>query len=109
MGRRISGLVGVTTVLTIIAAAGLLLVLYPWHPTTAWGWLLFVVLALPLAVAGEWIGDVALGNRIARQIGRSTPHGRISWARVGYGVVALLLTLAVISGVLALVGFVAKT
>lgn len=57
MGRRIFELLGMTTVLAIIAAAGLLFWLRPWHPTTVWGWLRFVVLALPVTAAGEWIGD----------------------------------------------------
>jgi hypothetical protein len=103
MGRRVFELVGITTVLAVIAAAGLLIWLYPWHPTTVWGWLLFVVLALPVTAAGEWVGHAVLGNRFARSIGRNAPPGRISWARISSGVVALLLTTAAVMSVLALV------
>ena len=109
MGRRVFELVGMTSVLAIIAAAGLLFSLYPWHPKTVWGWLLFVVLALPVTAAGEWIGNAVLGNRFARRIGRNTPHGRISWARVGYGVLALILMMTAITGVLALIGIATTT
>jgi len=93
----------------IVAAGCLLFTLYPWHPTTPWGWALLVVLALPVMAAGEWLGNVVPGNRFARSIGRDKPPGRISWARIGYGVVALLVVSASVFGVLAVVEVVLGT
>jgi hypothetical protein len=96
--------VGLIAVVMIVAAGGLLFMLYPWHPTTPLGWALVVVLALPVMVAGEWLGNVVLGNRFARSIGRDQPPGRISWARIAYGAAALLVVAASVFGILAVVG-----
>lgn len=97
---RILKSAGVLGLLAVVAALALLVNVFPQHPTSVRGWLVFVALALPILVIGELIGNAIFENRFVRSIGKNSQSGRISWARVTYGVVALLL-LAVGCGVAA--------
>jgi hypothetical protein len=81
------------------AAAVLLLIpLWPWRPSSTQGWALYALLALPIVIAGEWIGDRVLDNRLSRAVDRATRQHQFSWFRIAY---LLVLTLALIGLALA--------
>lgn len=102
--RRIIGLIALTAFLSGLTAIGLLFSLYPWHPTTAWGWAAFVALALPITIVAELFGKAMFENRYARSLGADTKPGSVSFGRVAYGVVAFGIFVAVVLGILATVG-----
>jgi hypothetical protein len=70
-------------------AAGLLLV-YPLHPVTTLGWVLWFLFALPIVAIGELIADATLG-RLGRRI---DPSRDFSVKRVA---TLLILGLAVVA------------
>ena len=77
--------------LVALVATGLLLVnVWPWHPISWRAWLLFVVLAPPVLMAGDWIGEMMLTNTLSRSVDRATARNSFSWLRIAY-----LLTLFV--------------
>jgi hypothetical protein len=79
-----------------LAAAGLLLLnLWPWHPTSWRAWLLFVVLALPVMIVGEWLAETVFNNPLSKSVDRATASRSFSWFRIGYllGLALLLLAL----------------
>lgn len=83
---------------SLLAGALALLNMFPWHPETPLGWLVLFGTALPIAAAGEWLGDLIFENRFSAQIGRNKAPGSISWLRVAYGLVAVLLVMAIAVG-----------
>ena len=88
MGRRALTFVGLYAAFSLVLGAGLLLQVFPWHPSTVFGWVALFAAALPITAAGEWLGSVLFENRVARSLGsRNDPNG-LSWARVAYGVAA---------------------
>ena len=79
-----------------LAAAGLLLLnLWPWHPASWRAWLLFVVLALPVMIVGEWLAETVLNNPLSKSVDRATASRSFSWFRIGHllGLALLLLAL----------------
>ena len=66
--REALRLVGVYLLASLIYAGFALLSAFPYHPHTAWGWVLLFLLAFPLWLVGEWLGHVLIGNRFARVI-----------------------------------------
>ena len=86
----------ITYLVVALVAAGLLLVdLWPWHPTSWRVWLLFVVLALPVLIAGEWLGQAVFTNPLSQSVDRATASRSFSWLRIGYlvGLAVLLVGL----------------
>jgi hypothetical protein len=86
--------------LLVAGAAALLLLipLWPWRSSSPQGWALYAILALPIMIAGEWIGDKVLHNRLSRAVDRATRQRQFSWFRIGY---LIALTLALIGLALA--------
>ena len=89
-----------TSPLVGLVAAGILLVdVWPWHPHSWHTWFLFVILALPISIAGEWVGEKILTNSLSRSVDQATAKRSFSWLRVAYlfALAALALgTLAVV-------------
>jgi hypothetical protein len=83
-------------VVALVAAGLLLLNLWPWHPTSWRTWLLFVVLALPITIVGEWFGETALNNRLSKSVDRATASRSFSWVRIAYLLALVLLVLALL-------------
>ena len=84
--------------LVALVAAGLLLVnVWPWHPVSWRAWLLFVVLAPPVLIAGEWIGEKMLTNPLSRSVDRATARNSFSWLRIAYLLTVVVLVLGVVS------------
>jgi hypothetical protein len=104
--RRILGLIALTAFFSGLAAIGLLFSLYPWHPTTPWGWAGLVSLGIPITIGAELAGKAIFENHHARSLGAGTKPGSVSFARVAYGVVAFAIFMAVVLGILAALGIV---
>jgi hypothetical protein len=72
---------------------------FPVRPTSWLGWLLLFMLAIPITLAGEFLGDVIFRNPASQAAGRRTRHLQFSWLRV---LVALVVTLVALGAVLGL-------
>jgi polyferredoxin len=77
--------------LSAIAAVFILIGLFPWHPITAGGWGLLLVLALPLTIVGELIGEALWRNRLAQAVEKKTKERSLSGLRILYALVVMLL------------------
>lgn len=88
---RLARISAVYVGLSVIAAVGVLVGVFPKHPTTLNGWLLLLVLALPLTIAGELVGEMIWRNRLARAIESNTKGQSLSGFRMLYALVAMLL------------------
>jgi hypothetical protein len=58
--------------------------LWPWHPSSPLGWNLFAVSALPILIAGEWVGEKIVDNPVSTAVDRSTHQSDLSWIRIVY-------------------------
>jgi hypothetical protein len=67
---------------------------YPWHPQTIGGWIAFLLLAAPLVMAAESVGGWLWGNRWARKIESETAGQPLSFRRLAYALLIMLLIFA---------------
>lgn len=68
-------------------------------PTSWLGWILLFLLALPIQIIGEWVGDWFLTkNRLAQHIEEKTSSQQFSVLRIFYGLITLLLVFGLIVG-----------
>lgn len=81
-------------VVSVIAAVLALLYLYPFHPTTLLGGVVWVGLCLPAAVLLELLGSLLLNQRVSHVI--NPDSSSISLGRVAYGLLALLFFFAIV-------------
>ena len=72
---------------------------WPSHPKATIGWFGLFAGALPITVAGEWLGEVVFENRFAASLRSNTNAGSVSWLRVTYGVVAVFALLTAVTAV----------
>lgn len=63
---------------------------YPDIPATAGQWLWILALALPLQIAGEFLGERLWNNKVTRQMERKTAAKSFSLLRIAYGVIYFL-------------------
>jgi hypothetical protein len=89
--------IGIYLALALVVGVLALLQLWPWQPKTVVGWGALLILALPVTVAGEWIGQRIFNRRMSDSLGASAEPGSIAWMRVAYGV-------AVVAAIAAAVG-----
>ncbi len=68
-------------VVSIFCSIGILIGIYPYKPNSILSWVVLFVLAIPIVVIGELIGEKALNNKYVSKL--SSPM------RILYGVVAL--------------------
>jgi len=83
-------------IVATIAAALLLVDLWPWHPTSWRVWLLLVAIALPVLIVGEWFGEALFNNPLSHSVGRATASRSFSWLRIGYLLGLALLVLGLL-------------
>jgi membrane protease YdiL (CAAX protease family) len=81
--------------ISAIATALLLLQIWPHRPTSLRGWIVLVVIAVPVTVIAEWFGDWLLRNRLSSAVDRATKHSKFSWARIFYVLVVVMVVIAV--------------
>ena len=76
----------------------MLIVAFPHHPRTLVGWAAFFLLALPVTLFGEAVGEGLWRNRVAQAVEQRAEGQSFSWLRIAYGFVAMLLLFAVVWG-----------
>jgi hypothetical protein len=64
---------------------------YPDLPSTGTQWLMVFLLALPLQLAGEFLGELLWNNKLSRFVDRKTAAASLSFVRILYGVLLMLL------------------
>lgn len=89
--KRLLIIAGIYLSMSAIAAVSVLIGAFPEHPTTLNGWVLLMLLALPLTIVGELVGEIIWRNRIARAVEENTPGQSLSGSRILYALVAMLL------------------
>ena len=82
-----------------VAVLALLVGVFPYHPKTITGWALLFVLALPLTLAGELVGEFFWGNRITQAIAARSSGSSLSLLRLGYAFAVMLLFFVLALGV----------
>lgn len=102
MKRKTIEFVSIYAIVSILYGLFALLLLFPFHPITAVGWLVWFVAALPLAMAGEAIGSAAFNRKAGKTINPNTES--VSVGRIGYGVVVMLIFVVLILFVVGLLG-----
>lgn len=98
--RRYRGLLRILVgyLLVTLVATGLLFVnVWPWRPTSWHAWLLFVVLAPPVLIAGEYVGELMLSSPLSRSVDRATARTSFSWLRIAYLLTMVLFILGVVA------------
>jgi hypothetical protein len=96
---RLLRIAGIYLGLSVIAALGIVIGVFPKHPTTLNGWLLLLVLALPLTIAGEMLGEAVWRNKLADAVRDNTRGQSLSALRMVYALVAGLLLFAIVTAV----------
>jgi hypothetical protein len=91
--------IGIYLALALAAGVMALLQLWPWQPKTAIGWGALLILALPVTVAGEWIGQRIFNKRVSDSLGASAEPGSIAWMRVAYGVAVVVVIAAAVGAI----------
>lgn len=94
--KRVIKFIGQYIAISFLAGAILLMYSFPEHPRNWWGWIALFGFALPVVVAGEYIGQVLLErNPVSQAIERHTKDKSFSWLRIGYFLLLLLVVCAV--------------
>jgi hypothetical protein len=76
----------------------MLLSVFPRYPSTLAGWVGLMALALPVTLVGEFVGSLFWRNRVAQVIEQRTAGSSLSWLRIGYGFVVILLVFSAAFG-----------
>lgn len=82
--------------MSFVAALGWLILSYPNIPSTPSEWGILFLVALPLTIVFELIGERANKNPINNAIETRTRKKEFSWLRILYGVFEILVVLAII-------------
>jgi len=82
-----------------VAVLALLVGVFPYHPKTITEWALIFVLALPLTLAGELVGEFFWRNRITQAIAARSSGSSLSLLRLGYAFAVMLLFFVLALGV----------
>jgi hypothetical protein len=76
--------IAVYLLVSLLAAAALLVDTWP-HYSRSWAdWVLLLVIAFPVTVLGDWLTDRALSTSLSLAVEARTKGSRLSWARIGY-------------------------
>ncbi len=85
-----------------VFTVGCLMLFYGVRPTTATGWIILFVFALPLWLLGEWIGEKLTSKRVSKVIDDS--ERQVSILRMMYLLVVMIVCLAVLLGLWTVLG-----
>lgn len=77
--------------LSVVIGLTWVLFSYPDTPSTALQWLCVFVLALPIQLAGEFVGELFWNSKATRFVEQKTAAKSFSLFRICYGVVLVLL------------------
>lgn len=95
---RIFKFLGWYIALSVAATLGMLLFAFPDYPKTPSGWLWFFVLALPVTLVGELVGELISRNRVAQAIEEKSQGKSFSLLRVLYAFIAMLIVFGIVWG-----------
>ena len=84
--RKISTLIGIYLLLSVLAGLAFLVLSFPNLPATPRQWALLFLLALPATIVFETIGSWIGSNSLARRIDSHTRDKSLSVLRIVYGV-----------------------
>jgi hypothetical protein len=102
--QRVIKFLGLYVAISIFAAVVLLIYVFSHYPKSIVGWVLFFVLALPIAIIGEAIGEAIWRNPVARKLERLTSDRSLSWLRICYGFIAILLLSGLVWAIIVIFG-----
>jgi tetrahydromethanopterin S-methyltransferase subunit G len=92
MRRSISIIAGIAVGIVVICVGLILVEIYPYRPSGVLGWVLLILIAVPVVLGLEFIGEKLLQNRIVTKMGRT--------ARILYGVIAISMILMIVALIL---------
>ncbi|WP_092393230.1 hypothetical protein [Collimonas sp. OK412] len=93
---RIIKFIGWYIALSVAAILGMLVLAFPDYPNTQSGWLWFFVLALPVTLVGDLIGEFTFRNRVAQAILEKSQGKAFSSLRILYGLIAMLILFGIV-------------
>jgi hypothetical protein len=85
--------------LSVASGLGWIILSYPDTPSTTAQWLWLFALALPVQLAGEFVGELLWNNKASRLVEQKTAAKSFSLLRICYGLVLLLLFAGLLLGV----------
>jgi hypothetical protein len=77
-------------IVSVLAAAALLVDSWPVYPRSPLEWGLLLVITLPVTVLGDWLSDRALSNSLSLKT-KGAKKTRLSWLRIAYGAALYVL------------------
>jgi hypothetical protein len=69
---------------------------YPKLPSSPTQWIGVFLLALPMQIAGELIGDLLWNNKVTRLVEQKTGERSFSVLRIAYGILFVLLLVGLV-------------
>lgn len=88
--RNAIKLIGIYIGLSVFLGLMWVILPYPNTPSTPGGWLWIFVLAVPLQLASEFLGELVWKSKVTRFVEKKTASKSFSVVRILYGVVLLL-------------------
>ena len=95
------------SIASVLVGAIALVAVYPWHPRTWVGAIIWVLAAIPIWGVLESLASVLISDRISNWI--DPDRARVSGARIAYALVSTIMFLAVIYLAMLVVGETAGT
>jgi hypothetical protein len=71
-------------ILSALLTAALLLGMFPKYPETLIDWMLLFLLAIPIVLVGELLGEFLFRNRLTKAVEHRTQATPFSWLRILY-------------------------
>jgi hypothetical protein len=96
--RTVIKFIGIYIGLSVFLGLMWVMLSYPDTPSTASEWLWILVLALPLQLAFEFLGELVWNNKATRFVQQRTASQSFSLVRILYGVVLLLVFIGLLLG-----------
>ncbi len=92
--KRVFQFLAAYVLASLVLGAVLVLQSYPSAPQSVVQWGVLFVLAIPLTLLGEAIGELLFRNSLTRAVDKATERKTFSWLRIGYMLVLALTVVA---------------
>jgi hypothetical protein len=103
--RRILKFLGWYIGLSTIAALGWLILSFPNYPHSLEGWSWLFLIALPITIIGEFIGEIVSRNPVTQYVENRTSTNSFSLQRIFFHFIVMLLLFGFILGIWFYFGF----
>ena len=87
--RVVIGYMAMSFIISLLALA----LLYPLHPVSVVGTMIWFFAALPICLVGEGVGSLIFGDKVGKFINKNT--SKTSIGRIGYGVLVMSVFLLI--------------